>query len=392
MTPPLPDHAPGACTRPIGIAFVIDFLSMSDGTSGGTERQLSQTVRHLPPERFRSHVFCLQHYGRNACWEGLACHKKILNIYSLRSPTTFPRLLRFARFLRKNRIDIVHAFFLDSILFASLAARLAGVKTVLAGKRDVGFWHKPGLVFLLRILNHLVTRCVANCQAVKDAVAKCEGFPPTAIDVIYNGIDTTRLDRIAPEDLRALFPALSHKDMIVGIVANFDRHVKRVDLFLRAAAHALKVHPNVTFLVVGGGRLQGELEVLAASLQIRDKVIFTGPHDEPYSLIKSFDIGVLASDSEGLSNAILEYMAAAIPVVATAVGGNPELVQDGVNGYLVAPGNPEALGDAVIRLLADPGLRRRFGAAGRALVDSRFAWEKRIIEVENYYAGLVNTR
>jgi len=121
-------------------------------------------------------------------------------------------------------------------------------------------------------------------------------------------------------------------------------------------------------------------------------VIFTGPHDEPYSLIKSFDIGVLASDSEGLSNAILEYMAAAIPVVATAVGGNPELVQDGVNGYLVAPGNPEALGDAVIRLLADPGLRRRFGAAGRALVDSRFAWEKRIIEVENYYAGLVNTR
>ena len=393
MTPALRQHSsnPAEPAR-IRIAFVIDFLSTPDGITGGTERQLAETIRHLSRDRFRAHLFCLRRCDSTPFWDELACHKEILDVYSLRSPTTIFRLLRFARFLRNNRIDIVHAFFFDSIVFASLAARLAGVGTVLTGKRDMGFWHKPGLLALLRILNCLVTRCVANCHAVRDSVVTSEKFPARAVDVLYNGIDTSRLDRMQPADLRAQFPELSPENMIVGIVANFNRRVKRVDLYLRAAAHALNAHPNVTFLVVGGGKLHRELRELAASLDIDRKVIFTGPCDNPYSFIRRFDIGALASDSEGLSNVILEYMAAGIPVVATRVGGNTELIRDGVHGYLVPPNDHVAMGNAMARLLADSHLRHRLGAAGRALVRDRFAWEKRIIDVEGYYTRLVSAR
>jgi glycosyltransferase involved in cell wall biosynthesis len=159
-----------------------------------------------------------------------------------------------------------------------------------------------------------------------------------------------------------------------------------VDLFLKAAARVIPILPEARFWVVGDGELRGELERLVGDLALGEKAMFWGRRNDVRKLLSEMAVGVICSDSEGLSNAIMEYMEAGLPVVATSVGGNPELVRHGVTGLLVPPDQEKLLAQAMQTLLADPNRAVEMGAAGRKAIENGFSVSGMVEKTRELYA------
>ena len=169
------------------------------------------------------------------------------------------------------------------------------------------------------------------------------------------------------------------------MLANLNRSVKRVQDFIAAAALVHRCHPETTFLVVGGGHLQPDLERQAADLGIGESTTFTGMVPNPLDYVARMTVGVITSESEGFSNAIIEYMACGLPVVATRVGGNVEMVIEGTNGFLYDFGKVDDLAAAILRLLDDPVERERISTFNRVEVPKRFSMESMTSQTGRYY-------
>jgi glycosyltransferase involved in cell wall biosynthesis len=145
-------------------------------------------------------------------------------------------------------------------------------------------------------------------------------------------------------------------------------------------------------VIVGGGNNEQELKTLANDLGVGDRVVFTGFKSDAVPYMKNFTIGVNTSDSEGFSNTILEYMAVGIPVVATNVSGNAELVQEGKTGILVRPGNPGEIAHAICELLSDENMRHQMGIESKRIVEEKYSWDLKIKEIEDYYLNVAIRR
>jgi glycosyltransferase involved in cell wall biosynthesis len=174
----------------------------------------------------------------------------------------------------------------------------------------------------------------------------------------------------------------------VGVVANL-RSVKGLDVFVRAAAEVSARHPRATFHVAGEGDQRPALERLAAELGLGGRFFLPGSVKDVPAFLAGLDVAVLCSRSEGMSNAVLEYMAAGKAVVATTVGANPRLIEDGVHGLLVPPGDGKQLAAAISRLLADGKLAARLGAAARTRVQERYSREAMVRRFEDFFEELV---
>ena len=227
-----------------------------------------------------------------------------------------------------------------------------------------------------------------NSEAIKNHIAQYESIPLRKFDVIYNGIETEICNiKRTGENLKQYYN-IPDNHYVVGIVANLNRQVKRVDVFIKAVAEIVHAIDNVSFIIVGGGSLKDDLRELGEELNISKNLIFIGLQDDIYPFISLFDVGVLSSDSEGFSNSILEYMSLGIPVVATAVGGNSEIIQEDVNGILVAPGDYYCMAENICKLLNDRELRFRLGSNGKRLIKEKHSWDIIIKEFEKYYYKL----
>lgn len=374
----------------IVIVFIIDFLSTKDGISGGTERQLVEMIEKIDKDKFKPFLFCLQNNNNYQIYNSICVENKVLDIYSLKSPRNVIKLIEFTMFLKKNSVHIVHTFFLDSALFGVMSAKLAGINTIITSRRDLGFLYNKKLLRWLKFVNLFTDRFVVNSISVKNELIKKENVKSNLIDIIYNGIDLDRIDQATPVDIKNEFRLENYPDEVifVGIVGNFNRKVKRIDLFIQAAAEVYKKYKNVYFVIVGGGNNEQELKTLANDLGVGDHVVFTGFKSYAVPYMKNFTIGVNTSDSEGFSNTILEYMAAGIPTVATNVSGNAELVQDGITGILVPPGCPNELASAICDLLHDEKRRFQMGYNSKNIVREKYSWDKKIKEIEEYYISI----
>jgi glycosyltransferase involved in cell wall biosynthesis len=299
---------------------------------------------------------------------------------SFRSVRAVRAMGELVRFLRRRRIDIVQTFFIDATIFGVIAAKLAGVRRIISSRRDLAFWSSRQTRLAFGLVNGRVHRFWANSEAVARHLEAGEGIHRERIDVIYNGIDLEAFDRDGADS--------GGPGSVVGIVANLNREVKRVDLFIRAAALAGERFPAARFRIVGDGHLRPGLEKLGRDLGLEPRLEFLGLRSDVPRVAREFDVGVICSDSEGFSNSIIEYLAMGIPVVATAVGGNPEIVEDGVVGRLVPPGDHRALAAAIADLLGDRRLLEAMGDRGKRKIEKEFAWQNRIGEIENYYRSL----
>lgn len=371
------------------IAFFIDFLTDKFGASGGTERQVYELLCRLDSEKNDIYLFCLRENKDSTLWKNLNVTKHNLQIESLLSLKAFFSILRVVKILRSKQIDIVQTFFQDSNIFGVMASKLAGVKVTISCRRDLGFWSNSRINKTLSMLNKFTDHHLVNSQSVKTAFVENERVKSGKITIIHNGIDVSFLDALAAANLNEEFPTLSSDDQVVGIVANFTRKVKRLDLFIEAASEVVKNIEKVKFLIIGGGNLEPELRRQVKELGLEKHVIFAGVREQPVRYMKSFNVGVLCSDSEGFSNTLMEYMVAGIPAVATSVGGNQEIIEDQVTGLLVPPDDSIKLAEGMLKILNNPELGMRLGLKGREFIKGHYDWDRVVQTTQDFYSDIL---
>ena len=358
-------------TAPVRAGFAIDSLA----PGGGTENQLILLLERLDRSRVFPSVACLR---PSDYLERLAREVPVtmLDVPVFRGARLVGGVRRARAWVRRERLDVVLTFFRDANVVATLGARWAGVPVV-SGRRNLGYWHTPREIHILQVLNRFTRLFVANSDAVREQTVRREGVPPERIRVIPNAVDVERFRPAAPGERETLrtrlgFPAAGP---LIGCVANL-RPVKGHRVLIEAFAAVCARVPDARLALVGEGPLENSLRERARELGVLDRVHFLGLRQDVPDLMRAFDTLVLASHSEGFSNALLEAMASGLPTVATAVGGNPELLADEGLGVLVPASDPVAMAVALGDLLTSPDRCRRLGAAARDRVGERNSPER----------------
>ncbi len=363
---------------PVRVCFMIDNLDF-----GGTETQLLTLIRRLDRSKVEPYLCLLD--GQTEQSRALLpkdCRTLRLGVKSLCHPSTLRRAWQFVRFLRRERIDVLQVHFSDSTHFGVPLARLARVPYVIRTRRNLGYRQSATERRLGRLLGPMIDATIANCGACRQAVIEQERARPESVVVLENGVDLGSFTAIDPRKADA-----NLRRATVGMVANL-RPIKAPEVFIHAAKLLEADHPNVDFRIAGTGNEKGAMQVIEAN-GMTDRFTLAGRVDDVASFLAGLDVAVLTSRSEGLSNSVIEYMAAGLPVVATAVGGNVELIEDGVSGLLVPPDDPQAVADAVDCLLRDPPLAVRMAAAARARVVEQNSLQAMVLRHETFYANLV---
>lgn len=355
---------------------------------GGQERQTVLHVRTLDRARWEPEVAVLHLDGEHlADLESAGVRPVVFDVgRSLLRPGTAWQLLRLVRFIRARGIGLVHAQDVYANVLGAMAAAAAGVPMVVT-RVDLGHHLAGYRRRLLAEVSRRADRVLVNALAIRDLVVR-EGVPGDRIAVVRNGVDLDELDaraRAAPD------PPAPAPGAFVN-VANMHHPVKGQGDLLQAFREVAQRHPEARLVLVGEGVRRPVLEREARRLGIADRVQFLGQRRDVPALLARAVAGVSASHAEGISNAVLEAMAARLPVVATAVGGTPEIVRDGRNGLLVPPGAPAALAQAMALLLEREPLRRRMGAAGRRIVEREFGVGQMRLSFDALYRELTEPR
>lgn len=292
-----------------------------------------------------------------------------------------PRLTReLAALVKAEKPDIVHT---HGSLSGRLAARMRKIPVVYTKHGQVRTPDRRGIASsqagpFTRLVNRVATRVLADrVIAVSDRVRKeleDSGIQPSMITVIPNGIDLSPYRQKAKRTSKAKAAdadAQGKRSFLIGTVARLSPE-KGIDTLLDAAKIVVTSYPSARFVIAGTGPLERELAQKVRDLRLENCVRMAGFVDNVPGLFSGLDLYVLPSDTEGIPLALLEAMAAGLPVVATRVGGVPEVVVDGVTGFLVPPRQPKALAQAIVRLLVDPDLAKSMGASGRERAESMF--------------------
>ena len=366
-------------------------LLLGSFNSGGAERQLIQLARLLKGSpRYAVRLAVLDKSGvlRGEAERLETGEIPAYPLGSFASGRMVAQTLRFRRFLKRERIDVLHTEGFYTNVFGLIGATLAGVPARVAFRGEIEGLRTPAQQRVERLVFRLAHTIHANSLAVRSRLLE-EGVPDRKIAVVYNGLDLKRVQPDAAMSRSQMLAACGleplERRQLVTLVANLRYPVKDHPMFVRMAARVRKARPNTAFIVAGEGVLLESTRQLAREAGLGDSVLFIGSCERLSALLAVSDVCVLTSKSEGFSNAILEYMAAGRPVVATAVGGAGEAIQDGVTGYLVAAGDDNAMAGHVVKLLSDEHVRQAFGEAGRRRIQDRFSDRAQLLNTERMY-------
>jgi glycosyltransferase involved in cell wall biosynthesis len=358
-------------STPVPVLLLVRALGI-----GGSERQLVETARFLQRERFAPHVGCFRPDGlRRADLERAGVPILHLPVYSFRSTAVVTAASRLIRYIRQHHIQVVHSFDAPLNMFAVPIARFAGVPAVISSQR--GHRDLTGGVtkFCLRVSDRLTDAVVVNCDAMRRHLVDDEGVPESKIRICYNAVDVDQFKR------RATVSPWPGKP-VIGVVCAL-RPEKGLDTLLRA--FAMLSRQDAMLAIVGSGPELPRLTALALELGIAARCHFEPATSEVAEWLSRIDIFVLPSRTEALSNALMEAMACACCPIATRVGGNPELIDDGGNGLLFEVDNVEQLAAQMEELLADPERRQRMAAAASAKMASRFTHAQAASTMQEIY-------
>jgi glycosyltransferase involved in cell wall biosynthesis len=370
------------------VLFIIDSFEQ-----GGSERQALQLLRQLHQSgQCRVYLACLQNRGSlrvDADQLGLGdIHEYALtSFYDL----NFVRQIRrMVRFIKEKKIDVVHTHCFYTNIFGMTGGFLARVPARVTSKGETDGFRSPMQKRAERVAFRLAHRVIANCHVVENQLIR-EGVSPSRIIQHYNGLDMERLkvqSGLQRTEALAAF-GLPDDRRYVSIVANLRNPVKDHPMYLRAAASVRSRVPDAAFLIAGEGELMEDLQKLATELGIGKDVFFIGRCDNVANLLFASDIGVLSSKAEGFANAILEYMAAGLPVVATDVGGAREAIVEGETGYVVPSGDDEKMAGRIIDLLNSPERAHSMGECGKLIVAEKFSCDHHLQNTLELYDELL---
>ena len=359
---------------------------------GGSERQAVQLVRQLH-ESGRSGVrlACLQNKGSlrgeaDRLGLGEIPEYPLTSFYDRNFVT---QLRRLARFLKENEIDVVHTHDFYTNIFGMTAAALARVRARIAYKGETDGFRTSAQKRLERGAFRLAHRVVANSDAVRRQLIS-EGLPAEKVVRHYNGLDLKRVAVQSGATRNDILEMLGLPERrLVTIVANLQHPVKDHPTFLRAAARVRAEVHDAAFVIAGEGKLIAGLRELTAQLKLERDVFFVGRCEKVAELLSVSDVCALSSTAEGFSNSILEYMAAARPVVVTDVGGAREAVIEGETGYVISAGDDQQMAERMIALLRDPQRARAMGERGKSIVAEKFSCERQLANTLGLYSDLL---
>lgn len=364
-------------TGPVRVCFLIDRLSRA-----GTETQLLKLIDALDRSRVVPHLVLLD--GLDAESQSLEpddCPILRLGLKSLLRPSTAGTLMALKRFWRQHRIDILQTYFLDSTYLGVPFARLCGIQQIVRVRNNLGYWLTNRHRHLGRWMGRLAHFTLTNSEGGKQALIEAEDLRPEKIVVLENGVDLDRFS-ISRE------PNTGGETVRVGMVANL-RPVKNIDGLIRVAASLREFYPQLRVEVAGEGEQRPALERMIAKHGLTDAFRLLGAVSDVPGFLANQDIAVLCSHSEGMSNALLEYMASGRAIVATDVGANSRLIQNKEHGLIVPPGDDQTFAEALIWMLAHPEKASAMGTEARRRVVEQYSRQAMVNQFEDFYEDLL---
>jgi glycosyltransferase involved in cell wall biosynthesis len=350
--------------------------------TGGSERQFAVLAQGLSSDQFKVHLGCIRREGAFAAAFGDVPEFRLGG--SLFGWKSLRARLRLRSLLRREEVQIAHAFDFYSNLTLIPAARMARLPVLLGSQRQLGDLLTPRQFRAQAAVFRWCDAVVCNSQAAADRLAE-EGLSREKLVVIGNALPAETFARSAPILPRQ--PGVVR----VGMVARMNARYKNHSGFLRIAARIRQQIPQTEFLLAGEGPLRPELEREAQSLGLGTSAKFLGDCRDVPAVLAAMDVAVLTSDSESLSNVILEAMAAGLPVVAFRVGGNAEIVNE-QRGVLVAAGDEGEFAGAVQQLLTSPQMRMQMGQIARKFVEENFSLDTVRAKYQHLYESLLKKK
>jgi glycosyltransferase involved in cell wall biosynthesis len=374
--------------RRLRVVTLVDHL----GTSGGGERLAMEISKRLDRRRFEP-IHCATRYDPELAGPATRAAADELHEAGVRliglgrtSPLALHQWRPLVSLLRRERVDVLHAHKFGSNVWAAVLGRIARVPAVLAHEHTWSYEGQPLRRFLDRELIARGTDAfIAVSSDDRRKMIEIEKIDPDDVVFVANGIDG-----VPPGDGARVREELGVPAgaPLLGAVAVL-RPQKALDVLVRAVASLLPEFPDLRLLIAGDGPERERLEELAAELGVESAIMLLGIRSDVPDLLAALDVAVLSSDYEGSPLAVMEYMDAALPVVATRVGGMPDLIEHGVNGLLVEPQDPAALAEAVVQLLRDREGAREMGRRGQERRRSEFTIDGTVRTLERMYEDLV---
>lgn len=355
------------------------FLSTSSGP-GGAERVISNLATSLDPARYRT-VLCLFRPG----WLQERSQSRGVPTYIIptHGMTDWCWALRFKRLLEQEKVDLIHAHEFDANTQGALVAALAGIPIVATVHGKNYFWEKLRRRLAYRWVSRTAIM-VAVSENLKQFIIEKVGASPDRVRVLYNGVDLlSHCDASDVEECRKEL-GVPQDHQVVGVVGNL-YPVKGHQYLIDGIPDVLAQCPNTSFVFAGRGQLEIELKEQVSRLGLDKRVHFLGLRQDIPRILALLDVFVLPSLSEGLSMAILEAMMAGKPVIATRVGGNPEIVVDGETGLLVPPKDSPALAASLITLLTNRPQSTQFAENGKRRAEGQFSLQTMVSAYQSLY-------
>ncbi len=367
---PLPDAPDRPEPSRNGHGRRLKVLQLTDrvGTHGGAEHLTMQIAERLDPQRFESMV-CATRFSagereketvEEAAAELQAAGVRFLGL-NRRTRAHAWAWLPLARLLRRERVDVVHAHKFGSNIWGVVFGRLCGVPVVVTHEHGWSFEGKVKTIIDRELIARGSNAFIAVSREDRRRMIELEGIDPQRAVFVPNGIKA--LPPPSGRDVRAELGIAAGAPIVTTV--GFLRQPKAMDVLIEAAGRIAPRFPGLQVLIVGEGADRPVYEVLIERLGLQDTVKLLGLRSDVPDLLAASDVAVLSTNSEGSPLSVMEYMDAALPVVATRVGGIPDLIDDGVEGLLVEPQDPDGLGDAIARMLDEPEQARRMGQRGR---------------------------
>ena len=363
--------------------------------TGGLENGVVNLINSMPDDKYRHAVICMTDYTdfRDRI------KKDDVQVYCLNKKPgqDFAVYFRLWKLFRKIKPDILHTRNL-SALEAQLPGLLAGIKHRIHGEhgRDIDDVDgtNPRYVLLRRLFQPIVQRYIPMSKDLETWLIKQIKVPANKITQIYNGVDISRFKLSDNKPVDLLPPNFRSPElMLIGTVGRLDPVKDQITL-VQAFIHLVNTNPvvknKVRLVLIGAGLLMPKLRELSMEAGVDDLIWFAGERNDVADIMQALDLFVLPSINEGISNTILEAMATELPVIATDVGGNPELVIHNQTGYLVPKQNPTAMAEAFKYYLDNPDLLIGHGKAGRARCESTFSLNRMMTDYMNVYDDLLN--
>jgi len=386
MITALPLDGPGLQdTEHSALPHVLLVLDQFPRTLGGGERVVLNLAALLPKYGYRASILTFSVHPECAGLKSPPCPIYVLPLQRTYDLTALRAAFELRQFLKLQQVQIVHTFFESSDLWAGFVTKSMSKAKLIWSRRDMGILRTRKHNIAYRLMAGAPDAVFAVSEQVRRHCIEVDRIDSARVQTIYNGVNLADWNK-------ASRPAKPPGEVVVTTIGNI-RRVKGHDILIKAAALIVPRFPKVSFSIAGDVLEADyflELQTLVRDLDLSDHFHFVGGVTNLSEHLSMADIFVLPSRSEGFSNAIVEAMAAALPVVATSVGGNAEAVEDGVTGLLVPSEDPAALSAAITRLLSDPSQARAMGIAGKARAAENLTTEAMMNRITAAYRDLLS--